>query len=57
MPLRKGTSKEMMSQNIAEVMHSYKRTGRIGSSKPTTSPKARKQAIAIAFDMKARSRK
>ncbi len=51
MPLKKGKSQKVISENIEEILHSYHETGKIGTSTPTTDEKAQKQAIAIAFDM------
>ena len=34
---------------VSELMHSYKKKGSIGKSKPKNKEKARKQALAIAF--------
>jgi len=51
MPLKKGKSKKVISQNIEELMHSYHQTGTIGTSTPESNEKAQKQAIAIALDM------
>jgi flavin-binding protein dodecin len=51
MPLKKGKSKKVISENIEEIMHSYHQTGTIGTSTPESNDKAQKQAIAIAFDM------
>lgn len=51
MPLKKGKSKKVISANIKEIMHSYHKTGTIGTSTPASNDKAQKQAIAIAFDM------
>jgi len=44
MPLKRGKSKNVISSNIREMVHSYERTGRIGNTKP----KSRKQAVKIA---------
>jgi hypothetical protein len=49
MPLKKGSSKKTISGNIGELMSSYKKTGKIGTSKPKSTAKASKQAIAIAL--------
>ena len=51
MPLKKGKSKKVISDNIEEIMHSYHEKGTIGKSSPKTNEKAQKQAIAIAFSL------
>jgi hypothetical protein len=51
MPLKKGKSKKVISNNIEEIMHSYHEKGTIGTSSPESNEKAQKQAIAIAFNM------
>lgn len=56
MPLQKGSSRKVMSQNIKEVVDSYKQTGRIGTSHPKSKKKAIKQAVAIAYSEARRSR-
>jgi hypothetical protein len=48
MPLRRGHSRKVISENIRELMRTYKRDGRIGRSRPPTTRKAVKQAAAIA---------
>jgi len=55
MPLKKGRSQVTVSSNIKELMHSYKRGGRFAKGKSLR--KARKMAIAAAFDVKRRSKK
>ena len=57
MPLKKGKSKKVISDNIEEIMHSYHQTGNIGTSIPASNEKAQKQAIAIAFDMAKKKKK
>ena len=57
MPLKKGKSKKVISQNIEELMHSYHEKGTIGTSTPESNEKAQKQAIAIAFDMAKKKKK
>jgi len=52
MPLQKGSSQAAFSGNISELMHSFKKKGKIGTSTPSSKAKARKQALAIAFEMK-----
>lgn len=48
--LKAGKSPETKSENISELMGSYKRTGDIGTSEPASKEKAQKQAVAIAMD-------
>jgi len=50
MPLKKGSSKKTVSSNISEIMSSYGKTGKIGTSKPASKKKAQKQAVAIALN-------
>jgi hypothetical protein len=49
MPMKKGSSRKVISQNIKEGMHSYKRTGKFGNSRPKSTKKAQKQIIAAAM--------
>lgn len=56
MPLKKGSSQKTISKNIEEIMRSYKKTGKIGSSKPKSSKAAREQAAAIAYSSAGKSR-
>lgn len=55
MPLKKGTSKETLSANIAELIRSHKRGGKFAKGK--SKKKARKMAVAAAFDLKERSKR
>lgn len=56
MPLKSGKSKEVISSNIEELVHSYEQKGTIGTSHPKTKKKAQKQAVAIALS-KSREKK
>ena len=52
MPLKQGKSKKTFDSNMSELIASYRKTGKIGSSRPKGADKARKQALAIAFSQK-----
>lgn len=49
MPLETGSGKKTISDNIGELMRSYKKKGSIGTSTPKSGKAAQKQAIAIAY--------
>lgn len=49
MPLKAGKGKANLVANIRELMHSFKRSGKIGTSTPASPGKANKQAVAIAY--------
>jgi hypothetical protein len=57
MPLKKGKSKKVVSSNIKELVDKFKKTGKIGTSKPKSKKKAIKQAVAIALSKAGKSRK
>jgi hypothetical protein len=57
MPLKTGKSQKAVSSNIKELMHTFKKKGKIGTSKPANKDKARKQAIAIALSKAGKSKK
>ncbi len=57
MPLKKGSSKKVISENIGEMVGKYKRTGTIGTSKPSSAKKAAAQAAAIAYEEAGKSKK
>ena len=54
-PLKKGSSKTTVSKNIQELMHKWKQSGSIGTSKPSSVGKANKQAVAIALEKAGKS--
>lgn len=57
MPLKKGSSQKTISSNVGEMVRKFKKTGKIGTSKPTSKKKAVKQAVAIALSTAGKSRK
>lgn len=57
MPLKKGSSDKTISSNIKKEMSHYKKTGKIGTSRPKSSKDAQKQAVAIALQAAGKSKK
>lgn len=57
MPLKPGKSDKVVSENISEMVGSYGKTGKIGTSKPESKAKAIKQATAIALAKAGKARK
>ena len=57
MSLKRGKSQKVVSGNIGEMVSAYKKTGKIGASKPKSKEKAIKQATAIALSEAGKSRK
>jgi hypothetical protein len=57
MPLKKGKSKKVISKNIEKEMKKYKKTGKVGKSKPANKEKAKKQAAAVAYNKAGKSKK
>lgn len=57
MPLKKGKSQKVVSENISEMMRGYKESGSIGTSNPPSAEAAQKQAVAIALSQAGKSRK
>ena len=51
MPLKPGKSAKVVASNIKELMSSYRRTGKLGTSRPRNKKKAQKQAAAIALSV------
>ena len=57
MPLKKGSSQKTIGGNISEMVRSFKKTGKIGTSRPESKGKAVKQAVAIALSTARKQRK
>lgn len=57
MPLKSGKSKKTISKNIGEMLGKYKKTGKIGTSKPESMEAAIKQASAAAYTKAGKSKK
>ena len=49
MPLKAGKSNAAFVGRIRELMHSFAKTGKIGTSTPASPAKAAKQAVAISY--------
>lgn len=49
MPLKSGKGPKAHSQNVQEMLHKFKQTGKIGASDPANMGKAMSQANAIAY--------
>ena len=56
MPLKKGSSRSVVSSNIKTLVDDWKKDGSIGTSHPPTKEKAVKQAVAIALTKAGKSR-
>jgi hypothetical protein len=56
MPLKTGKSPKVVSANISEMVRSYGKTKKIGTSKPESKAKAVKQATAIALEKAGKSK-
>lgn len=52
MPLKKKKTQKAFDSNVAELIRSWKKTGKIGHAHPRTMAKARKIALAIAYSIK-----
>jgi hypothetical protein len=49
MPLKNGRSKKVINSNVKELLHNYKKKGKIGTSHPKSIKQAQKQAAVIAY--------
>jgi len=49
MPLKRGSSKKVRSENIGEMLHKFKATGKIGNAHPKSMAQAKKIAAAAAY--------
>lgn len=56
MPLKKGSSAKTIGKNIGELVGTYEKKGKIGSSRPKNKKAAQKQAIAIALSTAGKSK-
>jgi hypothetical protein len=56
MPLVSGSTQSVISRNIGELDNKFKRTGKIGTSRPANAQKAHSQEIAIALDKAGKSK-
>ena len=57
MPLTRGSSNKVISENIGEMVRKYRKKGKIGTSKPASAKAAQKQAVAIALSAAGKSNK
>jgi len=57
MPLKRGKSKKTISSNVKELVDTYKKTGKIGTSKPKSKKAAIKQSVAIAYSVARKSKR
>ena len=57
MPLKKGRSSKTINKNVKELVKTYEKKGKIGTSKPANKKAAQKQAVAIALSKAGKSRK
>ena len=57
MPLIKKPGKKTRNRNVHELLAHFKATRTIGTSRPKSTAKAQKQAVAIAYDTGRRAKK
>lgn len=56
MPLKKGSSRRTISHNIEEMVHSWEKSGKLGTSRPRSKKKAIKQAVAVSLKKAGKSK-
>ncbi len=56
MPLKSGSSKDAVQDNIAEMIRSYKETGKIGTTRPKSLAHAKEIAAAAAYSKAGKSK-
>jgi hypothetical protein len=56
MPLQKGRSKKAVGKNVSTLVGDYKKSGKIGASRPASKAAAVKQAVAISLKKAGKSR-
>ncbi len=57
MPLKKGTSRKVISENIKEIVDNWEKDGKIGNIRVKSRKKAIKIAVAIALKKAGKSKK
>jgi len=57
MPLKKGKSQKVISENIRELVHNWEKDGKIGNLRIKSRKKAIKVAVAIALKMAGKSKR
>lgn len=56
MPLKKGKSQKVISENIREIIHNWEKDGKIGNIRVKSKKRALKMAVAIALKSANKSR-
>lgn len=56
MPLKSGSSKKTIQENISEMVSSYKKTGKIGNIRPKNLEHAQEIAAAAAYNKAGKSK-
>jgi len=57
MPLKKGKTNKVISENIRELVHNWEKDGKIGNLRIKSRKKAIKVAVAIALKMAGKSKR